>query len=302
MTWKRQSRNLWMNGGIPRASEARLLPGTESGWRSSVRTSQAFISWPRSQAPPYTTDDNEFGRWHTDIHFDCRIEPFLSRAELLDDAILASVSAFRGFQGSNRLIPAEAGQRLVELSRGRLRPLGPDRYAVVPPSDLDVGRAVDRHTADVRQGLKEEIRKLSPLQFELLVARILEELDFDVEHVGQSGDGGVDAEAVLSLRGLTSVRTKVQAKRWRNTVGSRIVRELRGALRIDERGLIITTSDFSADARKEALADGKARIGLLGGDELVTLCLERGIGVTTRRVILYELDASGLRAATEGGQ
>lgn len=247
-------------------------------------------------SPPYTTLQDEFGRWHTDIHYDDAIEPFLSRTELLDDPILGKVTAFRGFQGSNRLLPVEASLRLQELARDRLRPLGPGREAPVAESDRDVGRALERHTADVRSRLKEEIRKLSPLEFELLVVRILGELDFEVEHVGQTGDGGVDAEAILSLRGLTAVRTMVQAKRWSHTVGSRVVRELRGALRVDERGLIITTSDFSADARNEAQADGKARIGLLSGDDLVTLCLERGMGVVARRVVLYELDPARLRA------
>jgi len=246
-------------------------------------------------SPPYTIPEDEFGRWRTDIHYDYRIEPFLARAELLDDPVVGKVTALRGFQGSNRLLPEGAGQRLAELAGNRLRPLDSRRGALAPSPDLDVGRAIERHTGEVRRRLKEEIARLSPLEFELLVARILGELDFEVEHVGQTGDGGVDAEAILSLRGLTAVRTMVQAKRWSHTVGSRVVRELRGALRIDERGLIITTSDFSADAREEAQAEGKARIGLLSGDDLVTLCLERGIGVTTRRVVLYELDLVSLK-------
>lgn len=210
-------------------------------------------------SPTYTVPQDEFGEWKTDIHFDFRVAPFLSRAELLDDPVLDSVSALRGFQGSNRLIPADAGRRLMDLARARLYPLERNAVRTVREPDLDLGRAIDRHTSDVRMRLKEEIYKLTSLEFELLVVRILGELDFEVAHVGHSGDGGVDAEAILSLRGLT-------------------------------------TSDFSTDARQEALAAGKARIGLLGGDDLVTLCLEGGIGVTTKQVVLYELNAPGLKA------
>ena len=109
---------------------------------------------------------------------------------------------------------------------------------------------------------------LTPTDFESFVVHVLTELGFVVEHTGRTNDGGVDAEAVLSLEGLTSVLTKVQAKRWSHSVSGRVVRELRGALRVDERGLIVTTAEFTPQARREAAAEGKAKIGLLGGDAL----------------------------------
>ena len=74
--------------------------------------------------------------------------------------------------------------------------------------------------------------------------------------------------------------TKVQAKRWAHTVSPRVVRELRGALKVDERGLIVTTAEFTDEAIREAQAEGKARIGLLGGSELARLCAREGIGVS----------------------
>ena len=46
------------------------------------------------------------------------------------------------------------------------------------------------------------------MAFELFVVRVLTELGFEVKHTGRTNDGGVDAEAVLSLEGLTSVLTK----------------------------------------------------------------------------------------------
>jgi restriction system protein len=134
------------------------------------------------------------------------------------------------------------------------------------------------------------------MDFELFVVRVLTELGFEVEHTGRTNDGGVDAEAVLSLEGLTSVLTKVQAKRWSHSVPGRVVRELRGALRVDERGLIVTTAEFTPEAVREATAEGKAKIGLLGGNALVRLCAERGIGVDRRQVTLLELSSGELAA------
>jgi len=236
---------------------------------------------------PYEKPDSESGPWHSDIQYDYRIQPPLLRVEALDDAVLGQFRPLRGFQGTMAPVPDEIVARLLHLTESRRVPL--DRPA---PSlrDADVSNSITYHNLTVRQELKEAIRELSPTDFELLVVKLLTALGFEVEHTGQRGDGGVDAIAVLSLSGLTSVLTRVQAKRWTHSVSSPTVRELRGALRVDERGLIVTTAEFTADARMEAEAEGKARIGLIGGEELVRLCVEHGIGVEERKVSLIELD------------
>ena len=50
----------------------------------------------------------------------------------------------------------------------------------------------------------------------------------------------------------------------------------------DQRGLIITTSDFTKDARKEALAEGKTPISLVGGNKLMELLVQNDIGVSKK--------------------
>jgi len=237
---------------------------------------------------PYEKTDTQFGRWHTDIRWDYRIDPPLLRPELLGDPGLESFRPFRGFQGTNVPLPAEVASRLSELASPRLVPFAGAGDSVVS-RELGVGAAIEGHNAAVRQELKRAIEGLTPTAFEVFVVRVLAELGFEVEHTGRTNDGGVDAEAVLSLEGLTSVLTKVQAKRWSHSVSGRVVRELRGALRVDERGLIVTTAEFTPEAFREASAEGKAKIGLLGGNALVRLCAERGIGVDRRQVTLLEL-------------
>ncbi len=237
---------------------------------------------------PYEKSGAQFGRWYTDIQWDYRIDPPLLRPELLGDPGLDAFRPFGGFQGTNVPLPPEVASRLSELAGPRLVPLaGAEDPAV--SRELGVGAAIEGHNAAVRQELKQAIEALTPTAFEIFVVRVLTELGFVVEHTGRTNDGGVDAEAVLSLEGLTSVLTKVQAKRWSHSVSGRIVRELRGALRVDERGLIVTTAEFTPQAFREASAEGKAKIGLLGGDALVRLCAERGVGVDRRQVTLLEL-------------
>jgi Restriction endonuclease/EVE domain len=241
---------------------------------------------------PYESPEEEFGPWHTDIRWDYRIDPPLARPELVNDPALQSFWAFRGFQGSNVPVPAEIASRLMELARPRL--VGLDGEQHPGPEEPEVSVAIERHNAAVREELRQAIIALDPTDFELFVVRMLTELGFEVEHTGRTNDRGVDAEAVLSLEGLTSVFTKVQAKRWAHSVPGRVVRELRGALRVDERGLIVTTAEFTPEAVHEAAAEGKAKIGLLGGNALVRLCAERGIGVDRRQVTLLELSSGEL--------
>lgn len=230
---------------------------------------------------PYERPDATFWRWHTDIRWDSRVEPPLLRAELLGDPGVGSFRPFRGFQGTNVPLPPEVAARLAELAGPRLVELGGGDNPPVPGKP-GADKAIESHNAAVRQNLKHAIEALAPTAFELFVVRVLTELGFEVQHTGRTSDGGVDAEAVLSLEGLTSVLTKVQAKRWSHSVSGRIVRELREALRVDERGLVVSTSEFTREAVREAAAEGKAKIGLLGGDALVRLCAERGIGVDRR--------------------
>lgn len=68
-------------------------------------------------------DDPEspiFGKWRTNIRFDYRIQPPLSRQELLDDPELGRFWRFRGFQGSNAPVPPATASRLSRLAAPRL--------------------------------------------------------------------------------------------------------------------------------------------------------------------------------------
>ena len=63
-----------------------------------------------------------------------------------------------------------------------------------------------------------------------------------------------------------------------------------GSLGAHEQGLIITTSDFSPGAVKEAAQADKTPIALINGEQLVMLLMEHGIGVHTSTPDLFEID------------
>jgi restriction system protein len=120
--------------------------------------------------------------------------------------------------------------------------------------------------------LLETLKAISAPAFERLCQRVLRESGFiKVEVTGQSGDGGIDGIGVLRVN-LVSFHVLFQAKRWKASVGSAVVRDFRGAMvgRADK-GLIITTASFTADVRKEATRDGAPAIDLVDG-ELCAIC------------------------------
>jgi restriction system protein len=126
---------------------------------------------------------------------------------------------------------------------------------------------------------------MKPDAFERLSQRILRESGFTrVEVSGRSGDGGIDGIGVLRVN-LVSFHVLFQCKRWKGSVGASVVRDFRGAMvgRADK-GLIITTGTFTADARREATRDGAPAIDLLDGEAICDLLKDFKLGVTIRLV------------------
>ena len=57
-----------------------------------------------------------------------------------------------------------------------------------------------------------------------------------------------------------------------------------------DKGIIITTGSFTADARKEAVRDGVPPIELVDGEKLVTMLEGLELGLKPRRT--FEVDAA----------
>jgi restriction system protein len=127
--------------------------------------------------------------------------------------------------------------------------------------------------------------------FERLSQRILRESGFTrVEVSGRSGDGGIDGIGVLRVN-LVSFHVLFQCKRWKGSVGASVVRDFRGAMigRADK-GLIITTGTFTADARREATRDGAPAIDLVDGEAVCGLLKDLRLGVTVKLVEEIEVE------------
>ena len=154
---------------------------------------------------------------------------------------------------------------------------------------------IEQHNKEVRKRLREKLIAITAEEFEELVSILLAEMGFEnVEVTKRSGDGGIDVRGTLMIADSIRIKMAVQAKKWKlkNNVHSPVVQQVRGSLRAPEQGLIITTSDFSAGAAKEAAQSDKTPIALMNGEQLVTLLMEYGIGVQRSTPDLFDIDES----------
>jgi restriction system protein len=161
-----------------------------------------------------------------------------------------------------------------------------------PEHDLTVDEQDDGDTPSWRDKLLERLLKMPPTSFERLCMRVLRESGFiQVEVTGRTGDGGIDGYGVVRLVGMLSFRVSFQCKRYRGNVGASVIRDFRGAMMgRAEKGLMITTGNFTRDARQEATRDGATAIDLIDGDLLAEKLKELGLGVRTKMVEAVEID------------
>jgi hypothetical protein len=116
-------------------------------------------------------------------------------------------------------------------------------------------------TADGEFGTAE----LSGVEFEELVSTLVRRMQFRAEMTKTSGDGGIDIVAILD-KPIVGGKYLFQCKRYApdSLVGAAAVRDFYGAVMADKavKGIFITTSDFTVQAREFA-----ERVGL----ELINL-------------------------------
>lgn len=189
-------------------------------------------------------------------------------------------------------------QLVTELKRakangepGRFVRTSPGHYSLVKWMGAGLPYQISRHNKEIRKKLLSQLMDLSPAGFEELVGQLLAEMGFEsIEVTKYSGDGGIDVRGTLLIAGVIRTRMAVQAKRWKGNIQSPTVQQVRGSLGAHEQGLIITTSDFSTGAIKEANQPDKTPVGLMNGEQLVALLMEYNIGVRRMSHDLFELE------------
>ena len=134
------------------------------------------------------------------------------------------------------------------------------------------------------------LKVMAPDAFERLAQRILRESGFSrVKVLGKTNDGGLDGVGVLRIN-LLSFHVYFQCKRYQGSVGSKEIRDFRGALEgRATQGLFITTGTYTSEAQKEATRDGAKPIELIDGETLCELLEQLQLGVHTKEKVIKDV-------------
>jgi restriction system protein len=179
----------------------------------------------------------------------------------------------------------EEGSRFVRAGKGAFDLAKPKRGGIE-----EQVRVINQHT---RERLGQLLHSMPAKRFESLIMELLLAIGFDestLQVTTYQGDGGIDVVGVYRAAGLTEINVAVQAKRWKGNVQSPTVTQLRGSLQVHQQGIIITTSDFSSGARKEAVAANKTHITLINGEQLIDMLVRGRVGVIERKLTVDALD------------
>lgn len=149
---------------------------------------------------------------------------------------------------------------------------------------------IERAHVAIRQALAAElidrILAAPPALFEQLVVDLLVRMGYGGSHgeaaqaVGRSGDGGIDGIVKEDRLGLETIY--IQAKRWQGPVGRPEVQRFVGALhgRGARKGVFVTTSTFTQEARDFARQLTPFTLVLVDGTQLAELLIDYDVGVT----------------------
>ena len=155
------------------------------------------------------------------------------------------------------------------------------------PEDMMISGHVSIRES-VEKELREKINSNTPSFFESLVLELVSKMGYGVDShvVGRTGDGGIDGIIREDKLGFDEIY--LQAKRWKGTVPIHHVRDFAGALMAKKstKGIFITSSDFSEDAR-DFVGDINSKIILINGEDLARYMYDYDIGVRTKNT--YEI-------------
>lgn len=124
----------------------------------------------------------------------------------------------------------------------------------------------------IRKLLLEQLLELSADEFELLVTELLTAIGFEANHVGKTGDGGIDVVGTMRVYDFVTVDLTVQVKRYADSkIDAKSIKHFRSSVPEKSHAAFVTTTDFYPKAVEEATKRGFKRIGLINGTQLIDI-------------------------------
>lgn len=155
-------------------------------------------------------------------------------------------------------------------------------------------KVYQHYLGDLRRSLMEVVMGCHPSFFEKMVVDLLLAMGYGYDDksgqvVGKPHDGGIDGIISEDKLGLDVIY--IQAKRYceGNNVGIGEVQRFVGAMKKIEKGVFITTSHYTKEA-KDYLKEVQKHVRLIDGETLVDLMIKYGVGLErVKEYIVYKV-------------
>lgn len=261
--------------GLSEVQRAETLQSGQSraenriGWATSALYKAGFIDKPDRGAYVLSGAGHQFRAEHA--------------AETITEKTLKTVPAYQNYLAA------------IAIAQSQPKSPMPDESAADPLESIE--NSIATLHSEVATELLKRLREQDPDFLERSVLDVLVAMGYGGAEqraavIGGSGDGGVDG--VIDQDPLGLERVYVQAKRYAegNPIGRPDIQGFVGALhgKGANRGVFITTSNFTAEAREYARTV-PTRVILIDGQRLTELMIKYGIGVQQRQVFtVVELD------------
>lgn len=137
---------------------------------------------------------------------------------------------------------------------------------------------------NMKRQILDHIMDCHPSFFEQLVVNLLLEMGYGSDELsgrvlGKSHDGGIDGVIYEDKLGLSKIYIQAKRNDSSNTVGRPLLQAFVGAMQDVQKGVFITTSSFTKEARNYAEKQQQKSLKLIDGDLLAELMIKYGIGL-----------------------
>ncbi len=158
--------------------------------------------------------------------------------------------------------------------------------------------AYKAHISAIGVELNSQIMNNHPSFFEKLIVDLLIKMGYGYDQssgmvVGGSHDGGIDGIISEDKLGLDLIY--LQAKRYKQgiSVGRKELQAFVGAMQNVQKGVFITTSSFTKEAKQYAEQQQQKNLKLIDGKMLTSLMIKYEVGIVSEDIIkIYRLDSA----------
>lgn len=180
------------------------------------------------------------------------------------------------------------------------KPIIPEKPKAVSEDDLLPEEKIDLtylfYKSNLKRQILDHIMECHPSFFEQLVVNLLLEMGYGSDELsgrvlGKSHDGGIDGVIYEDKLGLSKIYIQAKRNDTGNTIGRPLLQAFVGAMQDVQKGVFITTSSFTKEARSYAESQQQKSLKLIDGDLLAELMIKYGIGLEkVQTYIVYKIN------------